>query len=225
MSGVDVPTDDLLALLRGDLARARAIEVVDHLRGCADCRRDMVDVAATHGSLTAARRVLEPTPVPAADDGPPAAHLPPLRLPAARLPRRRWLAGAAAVAVVATALASGVLMGRRDQPVGTVASVPLQPVSGSAAGRVTMSGPAATTAMTISTQRLPDAGSGRYYYAWLLDPATNKMLPLGLVSATAATHFEVSSALVRRYHAVDISLQSDDGNPAHSATSVLRATY
>lgn len=79
--------------------------------------------------------------------------------------------------------------------------------------------------MTISTKGLPDAGSGRFYYAWLLDPQTQKMLPLGVVSSRNAMHFEVPTGLVERYHAVDISLQADNGNPGHSATSVLRALY
>jgi hypothetical protein len=88
-----------------------------------------------------------------------------------------------------------------------------------------MAGPGRRTAMTISTERLPAPGSGHFYYAWLLDPATQKMLPLGVVTPDGSTRFEVASELVGRYHAVDISLQDDDGNPAHSATSVLRAVY
>ena len=31
--------------------------------------------------------------------------------------------------------------------------------------------------------------------------------------------------LVGSYHAVDVSLQADNGNPGHSDTSVLRAQY
>jgi len=31
--------------------------------------------------------------------------------------------------------------------------------------------------------------------------------------------------LVASYSAIDVSLEADDGNPGHSVTSVLRATY
>ena len=88
-----------------------------------------------------------------------------------------------------------------------------------------MSGPAGRTDMTIGTSGLPIAAAGHFYYAWLLDPTTNKMLPLGVVASDAPSTFEVASSLVQRYSAVDISLQADDGDPAHSPVSVLRATY
>ena len=51
------------------------------------------------------------------------------------------------------------------------------------------------------------------------------MLPLGQVGADGRATFEVDSKLVGSYHAVDVSLQSDNGNPGHSDTSVLRARY
>jgi hypothetical protein len=98
------------------------------------------------------------------------------------------------------------------------------PVPG-AAGLVRMSGPTGRTDMTITTSGLPQAGTGHFYYAWLLDPATSKMLPLGVVAADSPSTFEVASALVDRYSSIDISLQADDGDPAHSPVSVLRATY
>ena len=37
--------------------------------------------------------------------------------------------------------------------------------------------------------------------------------------------FDLDDALVTSYSAVDVSLETDDGDPAHSVTSVLRGTY
>ena len=37
--------------------------------------------------------------------------------------------------------------------------------------------------------------------------------------------FEIPESLVASYSAIDVSLEADDGDPAHSVTSVLRATY
>ena len=79
--------------------------------------------------------------------------------------------------------------------------------------------------MTIRISGLAAAGPGHFYYAWLLDPTTNKMLPVGVVDPAGSSTFDLGGDLVKRYTAVDISLQADDGDPAHSPVSVLRATY
>ena len=60
---------------------------------------------------------------------------------------------------------------------------------------------------------------------WLLEPATNKMLPLGLVEPGGTATFRIDEELVAEYGAVDVSLEVDDGDPAHSVTSVLRGAY
>jgi hypothetical protein len=219
--------DDLGPLLRGELPRARHAEVVEHLDSCEACRRDLVDAASSHGGLTAMRRILsgalEPVNLP-----PTPALVPPRR--ARRAPARTWQVVLAAVAVALTTIGLYAGLHRDAAPSGRLAtgtrSAPLAAVTGNGSGRVVMHpDTSAATVMTISTLKLPPAGSGRYYYAWLLDPKTNKMLPLGVVGPDGAATFELQTAIVGRYHAVDVSLQSDNGNPAHSATSVLRATY
>jgi len=182
--------------------------------------------------------VLGPTDhrAPAGWETPDTDALPPLRVPHRRRTMTgltgltgRLTAGIAAAVLVLAGLGVGtvVLRNRAAQPVTVTAGrqVVLQPVTGSATGRVSMQAPGAQTDMTISTKGLPDAGAGHFYYAWLFDPQTKKMLPLGVVSARSPMQFEVPTGLVGRYHAVDISLQADNGNPAHSATSVLRAQY
>ncbi len=245
--------DDLVALLRGELDRGRTTAVAGHLRGCDACRLELVDVAEVHGSLTAAGRLLRAAeaqadpargpsapPVPASPPRPAGpAHraqtLPPLRVPTAR-PRRARVLSVVAACAAAVLVVGGVAFGldaRRTgsdpapPAVATGRSVDLRPVpgSGSGSGRVTMAdatGPG--TEMTISVGLAP-AGAGQFYYAWLLDADSKKMLPLGVVSTGGKTRFDVSADLVKRYHTVDISLEADDGDPVHSATSVLRAAY
>jgi hypothetical protein len=249
MTHGDASDEYLVALLRGELDRGRTREVIEHLRGCDDCRRQLVDVAEVHGSLTAAARLLRVSTTPTTrvalraagtglrgdDSGQRGDGLPPLTRPSslrgARARRSLIVVAAGAAAVLAiggVATGFGVLRtGQGSTPVAARA-VDLQPVSGSGTGRVTMAGSTTsadgTTRMTISVGLHP-AGSGKFYYAWLLDPRTKKMLPLGVVSAGEKTRFDVSAALVSHYHAVDISLEADDGDPVHSATSVLRASY
>jgi hypothetical protein len=227
---------DLPALLRGELSRARLAEVVDHLESCETCRLELVAAAEGHSAVTAAVRTLRQEsatwPVAAAAS-PPASEpsgaddLPPLARPRRRRPR--WQQGLAAAAA-AVALVAVVLIGfdrgtGPERPALPVQTARLAPVTGDGSGQVTMRTPGSSTYMTISTTGLGPAGPGHFYYAWLLDPRTNKMLPLGQVGMDGRATFEVDSKLVGSYHAVDVSLQADNGNPGHSDTSVLRAQY
>jgi hypothetical protein len=113
-----------------------------------------------------------------------------------------------------------------DPPVFVTA--PLAPVAGrdpAAHGEVAMSCIGSDhTLMRIQTTELPPAGVGQFYYAWLLDPRTQKMLPLGQVGPDGGS-FDVADTTLASYSAVDISLEVDDGDPGHSVTSVLRGRY
>lgn len=234
-------SDELVALLRGELGRERWSAVTDHLRSCASCARSLVEVAAAHSALEAAGRLLgrsQPTAstvptVPAARTAPTAPTVPtapsaPVLPPLVLRPQRRGrprLVAASVAAAVLVAAGGVVALVQREQQRPQVASVALRPVSGDASGRVTMTGTVREVHMTVSTHRLPSAGAGRFYFAWLLDPGTSRMLPLGVVTSGDAEAFDVSSDLVSHYSAVDISLEDDDGDPAHSDTSVLRASY
>jgi hypothetical protein len=242
---------DLPLLLTGELDRGRLQEVVGHLRGCPDCGSELVETATAHAALTAARRTLGPSSVGSesvaaevdSDESltalPPLSPLPPLSRPASRQPAPRVVLAAVAAAVVVALALGGIAVtghwpgGNAARPTAAARQAALAPVPSAtgtatapgASGVVRMTGPGDRTDMTIRTTGLPEPVTGHFYYAWLLDPTTNKMLPLGVVDADAPASFEVSSNLVGRYSAVDISLQADDGDPAHSPVSVLRATY
>ena len=222
---------DLPALLRGELSRARLAEVIDHLESCEACRLELVAAAEGHSAVTAAVRTLRQEP--ATWPGPRAASeparvddLPPLARPRRRPRWQQGLAAAVAAAAVVVAVLVGLDRGAGpERPAVPVQTARLAPVTGDGSGQVTMRTPGSSTYMTIRTAGLGPAGPGHFYYAWLLDPGTNKMLPLGQVGADGRATFEVDSKLVGSYHAVDVSLQADNGNPGHSDTSVLRAQY
>lgn len=155
--------------------------------------------------------------------------------------RRRALAAVAAAVVLVAGLGLGLgagsLLGGEDEGPGPEAvgqRATLEPVPGGVPSNVpgkvtgTVSMGEATgsvTRMRLDAAALPPAPRGGFYYVWLLDPATNKMLPLGQLTPGHAATFEVPVSLVAAYSAVDVSLESDDGDPGHSVTSVLRATY
>ncbi len=213
---------DLVALLRGGLSNADALDAGAHLEECATCRAELAELSVGHAMLLSAVRTTGPT-------GARAVPLPELRVdPGHPARRRRVLAAVAAVVVLlAGATAVGLLLGGPEDD-GTptpYAGVRLEPVQGSGSGTVSMVEDGSHTRMTVTTTGLPETGSRRYYYAWLLDPETNKMLPLGQVDADGTTSFDLDRRLVAAYAAVDISAETDDGDPAHSPVSVLRGGY
>lgn len=222
---------DLLALLRGELSNAEVLDTADHLDRCEQCRYDLTLTATGHALVTSSARTLG-SPVQPDDELvlPPVPDVARLR----RQRRRAWVAkGLVAATAAAVVWSGGYLVGGRDDrdPVATPSpgparSVVLTPVEGSASGRVTMSDEGTAAAvMRIETDDLRPARPGQFYYAWLLDPVTNKMLPLGQVGPGGTASFEVSQALLAAYSAVDVSLETDDGDPGHSPRSVLRAVY
>ena len=138
--------------------------------------------------------------------------------------RRRLAAVAAAVVIAAGAVAAGLgLSGGGPAPVARAALHPLQ-APAQASGQVTVTAAADARDVDISTAGLPAPGPGHYYEVWLLDPATLKMMPMGDLPPSGHARFSVAAGLTEGYSAVDISLQANNGNPAHSATSVLRGT-
>lgn len=227
MTGPSEPEEhvDLVALVRGELSTADVLSAGDHLHACAACRTDLVDTAVGHAVLARASRTqgapVLPSPVP-----PPV--LPPLRLDQGRSAGRgrRLVAVAAAAAVVAAV--GGVVAWQVSDDDGGPESrervVALGAVGDGPAGELRTASDASGTDLTIVADLLPAAGAGEFYQAWLLDPDTNKMLSLGPLSG-ATSRFRVDRDLMAAYPEVDVSLESDDGDPAHSATSVLRGGY
>ena len=74
---------------------------------------------------------------------------------------------------------------------------------------------------------MPPSGPRDHYQAWLQD-AAGRMVSMGTFrvpgDGSVDAHMPVAVDL-SRYDLVDVSLEPDDGNPAHSATSVMRASF
>lgn len=224
---------DLLGLLRGELANAQVTDVAGHLDTCTECRDELSQVAIGHALLTGASRTLSEraSRVPLATPAPLDPEL------FRREKRARWqrpalMLAAAAVLVagtagIATQLASSESTPPPEAPIAVpTRTVELLPVEGSGRGQVQMADTSGDVVeMTIDTEDLPTLPAGEFYYAWLLDPETNKMLPLGQIGPGGMAKFELPVTLISKYSAIDISLEYDDGDPEHSITSVLRAAY
>lgn len=217
---------DLFSLLRGELSNAEVAGVGAHLETCEECRAELSEVAVGHALLAGTTRTLgERSPVALPE-------VPPLSAPASAPSASRWLRPLGLVAAAAALMIGTFAVTRwadTDEPAPQIAvperSADLEPVEGNAGGRVEMTSQDDGVTMTVSTHDLPTIGDDEFYYVWLFDPTTEKMLPLGVVGPEGSASFRLPDSLVGRYQVVDVSLESDDGDPAHSVTSVLRATY
>jgi anti-sigma-K factor RskA len=128
--------------------------------------------------------------------------------------------------VAAAVLAVVLLRGSDDDrlpapPPTTLALRPLPGVSGRA--QLTLNGTG--TAAELRAAGLRPSGARDYYEAWLADDR-GRMVSMGTFhvppDGRVDVHMEVPVD-VSRYSLVDVSLEPDDGNPAHSSRSVLRA--
>jgi hypothetical protein len=225
--------DELASLVAGDLSRAQTGAVVEHLRGCDECRRDLVANVAAAAALRSAMRnapelfpladaVSEPAAVPA-----PLPDVPPAAAVARARPRHawRWATGAAvaAIVIVAAFFAGSQL----TQPHTTEAQATLHVVGANAGsgGQVVMRTRDGKTNMLVTAKGLQAPSADRFYEVWLFDPHTQKMLSVGVLGPGGSSSYSLPQSLIAQYQIVDISLQQDNGNPAHSKDSVLRARY
>jgi len=239
---------DLVGLLTGELPRDQTLAAARHLEGCAKCAHELADIVVAHAALRSSSRVsgLFEEDVETAtrhDDDQVTALLPPLSPldtttpgtglhpetdqsgPATRRQRARLLAVAAILLLLVVGSVIAISVGSGQGGPTPVASAALQPIDAptSASGSVSVFADGATRSLTVETHRLPQPAPQRFYEVWLLDPTTRKMLPMGVLSPSGRGNYSVSAGIMAGYSAVDVSLQSNDGDPAHSETSVLRA--
>ena len=141
-----------------------------------------------------------------------------------RAPRRRprWPLGAAAAAAAAAATAVVLVVsggGERTPASRTIELRALRGVPGAATLEV--SGDTAE----LHGAGMPPSGAHDYYEAWLQD-SEGRMISMGTfrVKRDGSLDTQMPVAVdLSRYDLVDVSLEPDDGNPAHSGRSVMRA--
>lgn len=138
---------------------------------------------------------------------------------------RGMLALAAGVAAIAgIGIGLGVSQVLEDdepaqQPVAVVRLDPLPGKSGGGTADLIQSG----NELQVSVEGL-DAGSG-YFELWLINADGERMVSLGVLDpATGGTFRIPDNATTEGYRIVDVSLEPNDGNPAHSRDSVVRGT-
>jgi anti-sigma-K factor RskA len=149
-------------------------------------------------------------------------------LPAQRPGRmRRRVVAAAGVAAAALVALAVVLLARGGGDDGIPAPPPttiaLRPLPG-ASGRAVLKLNGAGTEAELRAAGLRPSSAHDYYEAWLADDR-GRMVSMGTFAVGPDGRVDVHMAVavdVTRYSLVDVSLEPDDGNTAHSDDSVLR---
>ena len=213
------------------MGRDETREVVAHLRECGECTSELVSVAVAFGSLRAARRAqdaLAPrvrdveapvATIAASDEEQPALQFTPRR------GHRMLSLVASIVVVVGLVTGLGLAVSRHaTPPISAVAALHHLDAPRVATGQATVRTIGTTRQMDVATKGLPPAPANHYYEVWLLQPSTNKMLPVGVLSPMGSSTYTVAGSIMAQYSAVDISLQANDGTTAHSSQSVLRGS-
>lgn len=231
MSTVEHVRDELLALLNGELAGAALVRCGQHIRNCPACAHDLVDAAVVHGSIRATRHAEEEVGL-VVSGAPKRSSAPATERAGLRRARggtRRFLLMSAAAVVVVTvvAVAASLLAVRTpaESPVAEVAGLRPLEAPTDAGGTVVVRTAGSTREMLVTTAGLPTPPPDHFYEVWLLEPSTNKMAPVGMLDPSGRSVYGIAAPVMAQYLAVDISLQANDGDPAHSATSVLRGTF
>ncbi|MCL6731090.1 anti-sigma factor [Streptomyces neyagawaensis] len=143
-------------------------------------------------------------------------------------PPRPALLIAAASLVVGALLGSAVTAWRLDDgPPAAEASAAnrLAPLAvPHAAGTVRLvRGPEAEREVTVTVTGLPRTDG--YYEVWLMDRTHTRLVAMGVLGPDGTATLPLPARIdLGRYPLIDVSAQEDDGNPAHSGTSVVRGT-
>jgi anti-sigma-K factor RskA len=135
-------------------------------------------------------------------------------------------AGLAAVLLALGVAAGNLLGGDADEDVAAgrvVVLAPVEPGDDGAEGTATLA--ASGSRATVHLENLPPSEPGQFYELWLLN-TVDDMVALGSFSVPPSGELDVTVPLpadAGRFSALDLSLEPDDGDPAHSTVSVLRA--
>ena len=153
-----------------------------------------------------------------------------------RKPRRGMLtlhpglALASAVVLVGAGIAGGIGFQRsRDsgptEPVRTLALAPLKLAGSGAGGTVQFVNSEKSPRVRVAVHGLKPTGGSQSYEVWLMNSATD-LVSVGGFQVGADGNGTFEATLPRStsdFRLVDLSLEPNDGNPAHSSKSFLRA--
>jgi anti-sigma-K factor RskA len=229
------PRDQISSYLLGEQSAAQAAEFERQLAADPELRTEVERlrpvVARLEGLPAEVWEPVEPPPLTLPGDAAgaePAGNPKPRR----RLPRvpalslRPLPATALAVALLALGVVAGLAIGDGDSGAPpTTADLSLSRIDDGprgASGEVLVAGDGAQA--TLDVAGLDPSAPNRFYELWLLDD-DGRMIALGSFQVGDDGQAQVELPIPvepSRYRYFDVSLQEDNGDPAHSGVSVLR---
>ena len=180
--------------------------------------RQPVDLSAVFAQIRAEVEAEADTPAAPATAAAPAAPTAPVDELAARRGKRtrRLLTAAAAVVIIGggTGVAVSTIGddGRRIE------------VPAYGAGTVDASARVGEGWMKLDASSLQRLPSDQFYEAWLVNADATGVMALGPLGSDGKATFSVPPDVMAKYPTLQVTVQHDNGNPAPSSTSVLRAS-
>lgn len=126
-------------------------------------------------------------------------------------------------AAIGAALATST---RPGAPPAAGPAVVLQPVAATTvSGSARMSGAGDGQVMTIEVRGLPAPATDGFHEVWLLGDRPGSLLAVGLLPPQGRASYALPASLARHFSTIDVSIEPNDGDPTHSARSLLRGRY
>ena len=221
---------------------------VEHVMACEHCRAELrtsrrtVDLA--RGPEPVVDQTVEPPPevwdrirseldlAGARPSSEPASTAPTTDETATGVPARRgrgrqlFAVAAGAVVLALAAGAAGAALAGRGDPGTTdrlVAETTLDPLPDGAGAEGTARLVDDDDGRRLQVDVAGLAETGGYYEVWLIDPATESMVSLGVLESSGPADLRVPAGVdISDYSLVDVSDEPLDGDPTHSRVSVTR---
>jgi anti-sigma-K factor RskA len=134
--------------------------------------------------------------------------------------RRWWIAGAGLTAAAAVAVAVVVIADDDAPDTQVLASVDLEPLTGSGSGSAELVSVGEAVQLRLRTSGLASRDDG-YFEVWLINPSVTELVSLGPLRQDG--EYDVPAGVdPAAFPIVDVSVEPVDGDPAHSGESVLR---
>lgn len=206
-----------------------------HLASCERCQAELASLRRVVRTARSADDAMVSSPSKgvwagvrtAIGDEEPRRHLsqeaPPEVVPIRRR-RTPWIALAAAVGVVLGGIAGAAIVQRAVPEPVVLAQATLTPLPGySASGDARVQASESGDTVSIDLEGLPTIEG--YYEVWLLTEDSTGMVSLGAVGSEERSTLPLPPGIaLDRFTVIDVSAEDFDGDPTHSAISVVRGT-
>lgn len=236
---------ELPLLLSGEATRQAVDDAAAHLRGCEDCRQDLVSVVIAHAALASAHRYAADVIGTSRPVAPGNAPVEPRPLPdlsgvldvirdeadsAERSSgRRRLVPYAVAAAAAGIIIGGGGVVATQHLTESGISGRPVQLSAfgvGSTSASATMATADDHATVRVDAASLPSLSATQRYEIWLTNAQRTRMQPVGWIGTDGRATVNVPQQVMNQFTNIEVSIQRVDAPTYdYSGTSVLRGQY